>query len=205
MGALEESIAAHAVIKTFDLQGILIAGFGRKLSTLYRSTVRASLLSGLQGTSISGSGSILLILAICGGAVLAVRGSLSVGGLVAVFDLLWFVVANLNALSKVVTPMQRASGGMTRIQEVLSAREGVADRPGARALPPFSDAIQFDNVHYGYDGAPVLEWHSADDSPRRIDPHRRPERIRQEHAARAAAPHGRPDQRRGGHRRPRSA
>jgi len=156
MGALEESIAAHPVIKTFDLQGILIAGFGRKLSTLYRSTVRASLLSGLQGTSISGSGSILLILAICGGAVLAVRGSLSVGGLVAVFDLLWFVVANLNALSKVVTPMQRASGGMTRIQEILSAREGVADRTGARALPPFSDSIQFDNVHYGYHAAPVL-------------------------------------------------
>jgi ATP-binding cassette subfamily B protein len=113
-------------------------------------------LSGLQGTSISGSGSIVLILAISGGAVLAVRGSLSVGGLVAVFDLLWYVVANLNALSKVVTPMQRASGGMTRIQEVLSAREGVADRAGARALPPFADAIQFDNVHYGYNGTRVL-------------------------------------------------
>ena len=48
------------------------------------------------------------------------------------FDLLWFVVANLNALSKVVPPMQRASGGVARIQEVLSAREGVADRAGAR-------------------------------------------------------------------------
>lgn len=156
MGALEESIAAHAVIKTFDLQGILLAGFGKKLSTLYRSTVRASLLSGLQGSSISGSGSILLVLSICLGAVFAVRGSLSVGGLVATFDLLWFVVANLNALSKVVPPMQRASGGMTRIQEVLSARESVADRAGAHALPPFSDAIQFDNVHYDYAGVRVL-------------------------------------------------
>ena len=156
MGALEESIAAHAVIKTFDLQGIMLAGFGRKLSTLYRSTLRASLLSGLQGSSMSGSGSILLILSICGGAILAVRGSLSVGGLVAMFDLLWFIVANLNALSKVVPPMQRASGGMTRIQEVLSAREGVADRAGARTLPPFSDAIRFDNVHYGYAGSRVL-------------------------------------------------
>ena len=156
MGALEESIAAHPVIKTFDLQGILFAQFGRKLSTLYRSTVRASLLSGLQGTSISGSGSILLILSICGGAVLAVRGSLSVGGLVAVFDLLWFVVANLNALSKVVSPMQRASGGMARIQEVLRASGGVVDRPGAHVLPPFADAIRFNDVHYGYGGTPVL-------------------------------------------------
>jgi ATP-binding cassette subfamily B protein len=156
MGALEESIAAHAVIKTFDLQGILIAGFGRKLATLYRSSVRASLLSGLQGTSISGSGSIVLILAISGGTALAVRGNLSVGGLVAVFDLLWYVVANLHALSKVLPPMQRASGGMARIQEVLDAREGVVDRTGAQPLPPLSDAIRFDNVSYGYGAAPAL-------------------------------------------------
>ena len=127
MSALEESIAAHSVIKAFDLQGILLAGFGRRLATLYRSTVRASLLSGLQGTSISGSGSILLVLAISGGATLAVRGELSVGGLVAVIDLLWFIVANLHALSKVLPPMQRASGGMLRIQEVLDAQEQVVD------------------------------------------------------------------------------
>jgi len=157
MSALEESIAAHPVIKAFDLQGILLAGFGRRLATLFRSTVRASLLSGLQGTSISGSGSILLIMAIAGGATLAVRGQLSVGGLVAIFDLLWFIVANLNALSKVVPPMQRAAGGMRRIQEVLEAREDVVDAAGAQPLPPFSKAIEFRNVSFRYgDAAPAL-------------------------------------------------
>ena len=157
MSTLEESLAAHSVIKAFDLQGIMLAAFGRQLATLYRSTVRASLLSGLQGTSISGSGSILLILAISGGATLAVRGELSVGGLVAVIDLLWFIVANLHALSKVLPPMQRASGGMLRIQEVLEAQEQVVDRPDARALPPFSDAIRFENVSFGRgDSAPAL-------------------------------------------------
>src|SRR6185503_3160931 len=116
--------------------------------------VRASLLSGLQGTSISGSGSILLIVAIAGGAALAVRGELSVGGLVAVIDLLWFIVANLQALSKVVPPMQRAAAGMVRIQEVLDAEDQVDDVSGARPLPPFSQAIEFRNVSFGYQGAP---------------------------------------------------
>ena len=157
MSALEESIAAHSVIKAFDLQGILLASFGRRLATLYRSTVRASLLSGLQGTSISGSGSILLVLAISGGATLAVRGELSVGGLVAVIDLLWFIVANLHALSKVLPPMQRASSGMLRIQEVLDAQEQVVDMPGARPLPPFSQAIQFQDVSFGHgDAVPAI-------------------------------------------------
>ena len=157
MSTLEESIAAHSVIKAFDLQGIMLASFGRQLAKLFRSTVRASLLSGLQGTSMSGSGSILLILAISGGATLAVRGELSVGGLVAVIDLLWFIVANLHALSKVVHPMQQASGGMLRIQEVLEAREQVVNMEGARPLPPFSQAIHFQNVSFGHgDGTPAL-------------------------------------------------
>jgi ATP-binding cassette subfamily B protein len=153
MSTMEESIAAHSVIKAFDLQGTLLAGFGRQLAKLFRSTVRASLLSGLQATSISASGSILLILAISGGATLAVRGALSVGGLVAVIDLLWFIVANLHALSKVLPAMQRAAGGMLRIQEVLGAHEQVVDMVGAPPLPPFSQAIRFQNVTFAYDDA----------------------------------------------------
>jgi len=153
MSTLEESIAAHSVIKAFDLQGIMLAGFGRRLAVLFRSTVRSSLLSGLQGTSLSGSGSILLIIAIAAGATLAVRGQLSVGGLVAIFDLLWFIVNNLHVLSKVVPPIQRASGGMRRIQEVLDAEDEVVDAAGARALPPFSRAIEFRGVGYRYGDA----------------------------------------------------
>jgi len=150
MSTLEESIAAHAVIKAFDLQGIMLAGFGRRLAILFRSTVRSSLLSGLQGTSLSGSGSILLIIAIASGATLAVRGQLSVGGLVAIFDLLWFIVNNLHVLSKVVPPIQRAAGGMRRIQEVLDAPEDVVDAPGAQPLPPFARAIEFRDVSFRY-------------------------------------------------------
>jgi len=154
MTAMDESIAAHSVIKAFDLQGIMLAGFGRRLTRLFRSTVRATLLSGLQATAISGSASLLLIVAISGGATLAVRGELTVGGLVAVIDLLWFVVANLRALSKVIPPMQRAAGGMLRIQEVLNAHEQVVDMAGARPLPPFSKAIEFHNVSFSYGDAP---------------------------------------------------
>lgn len=159
MRAMDESIAAHSVIKAFDLQGTMLANYGRRLATLFRSTVRASLLSGLQGTSISGIGSILLIVAIAGGAALAVRGELSVGGLVAVIDLLWFIDANLQAVSNVVPPMQRAAGGMVRIQEVLNAPEQVVDSAGARPLPPFSQAIQFHDVSFGYGDAPPALAH----------------------------------------------
>lgn len=157
MSATEESLAAHAVIKAFDLQGSMLAGYGRRLATLYGSTVRASWLSGLQAASISGSGSILLIIAIAGGAGLAVRGDLSVGGLVAVIDLLWFMVGSLQALAGVVPSLQRAAGGMARIQEVLDAPEDVPETPGARPLGRFATAIELRGVSFAYGAsAPVL-------------------------------------------------
>ncbi len=157
MSATEESLAAHAVIKAFDLQGTMLASYGRRLATLYRSTVHANWLSGLQAASISGSGSILLVFAITGGAWLAVQGELSVGGLVGVIDLLWFMIGNLQSLAGVIPPLQRSAAGMARIQEVLDAPEEVAERPGARPLPRFAGAIELRNVSFAYRGsAPAL-------------------------------------------------
>ena len=157
MSAIEESLAAHSVIKAFDLQGTMLAGYGRRLATLHRSTVHASWLSGLQAASISGSGSILLIIAITGGAWLAVRGELSVGELVGVIDLLWFMIGSLQALASVVPPLQRAAGGMARIQEVLDAPEEVPERPGARPLPRLASAIELRDVSFAYGAsAPAL-------------------------------------------------
>ena len=157
MSATEESLAAHSVIKAFDLQGTMLAGYGRRLAKLYRSTVHASWLSGLQAASISGSGSSLLIIAITGGAVLAVRGELSVGGLVGVIDLLWFMIGNLQSLAGVLPPLQRSAAGMARIQEVLDAPEEMAEKPGARPLPRFAGAIELRNVSFAYRAsAPTL-------------------------------------------------
>ena len=157
MSATEESLAAHAVIKAFDLQGTMLASYGRRLAKLYRSTVHANWLSGIQAASISGSGSILLIIAITAGAWLAVRGELSVGGLVGVIDLLWFMIGNLQSLVGIIPPLQRSAAGMARIQEVLDAPEEVAERPGARPLPRFAGAIELRDVSFGYGAsAPAL-------------------------------------------------
>ena len=96
----------------------------------HRSTVRASLLSGLQGTSISGSGSILLISRSPEAPRSPFAASCRSGGLVAIIDLLWFIVANLHALSKVLRRCGVRRGGMIRIQEVLD--EARAGRRSAR-------------------------------------------------------------------------
>src|SRR4029079_13114927 len=94
------NIAIQPLIKVFGLRQLALAGFREQLGVLFRSSVKASFLSSLQGTSLNASASILLVVAIAGGTVLAERGHLSVGGLVAVIDPLWVMVASLAALAQ---------------------------------------------------------------------------------------------------------
>jgi len=155
---VEENIAIQPLIKVFGLRQHAVDGFRAQLGRLFKSSVKASFLSSLQGSSMNASGSILLMVAIAGGTVLAARGQLSVGGLVAVIDLLWFVVASLEALAEVVPPLQRASTGMQRIEQILGQRPEVVDAPDAHTLAPFTRDIVFSNVGFGYRrGRPVLE------------------------------------------------
>jgi ATP-binding cassette subfamily B protein len=67
------------------------------------------------------------------------------------------MVASLQALAGVVPPLQRAAGGMARIQEVLDVPEEVPERPGARPLPRFASAIELRDVSFAYGAsAPAL-------------------------------------------------
>jgi ATP-binding cassette subfamily B protein len=150
LNVVEENIAIQPLIKVFGLRQLALTGFREQLGVLFRSSVKASFLSSLQGSSMNASGSILLVVAIAGGTVLAERGHLSVGGLVAVIDLLWFMVASLEALAEVVPPLQRAGAGMRRIQRILEERPEVVDDAGAQPLPPFSRDIVFREVGFGY-------------------------------------------------------
>lgn len=70
------------------------------------------------------------------------------------------------ALIKVYQPVKRLAGIYGLFQQALGAsekvfsqmetREEVKEKPDARALPPFRERIDFDQVAFGYDGAPLL-------------------------------------------------
>lgn len=51
---------------------------------------------------------------------------------------------------------QQTAPAVERLVEVLEERPSVAERPGARALPAFQSALEFENVHFAYAQQPVL-------------------------------------------------
>jgi ATP-binding cassette subfamily B protein len=155
--AVQENLAAQVVIKAFALQPLMLGRLGAHLNRLAARGERVGLLAGLQASMISATGSSLLVVTIGAGTFMAIRGELSVGSLVAFFELIWWMVSAVQRLSDVVLPFQQAAGGTQRIQEVLAEIPQVVDAPDAVAVPAFGGELRLEDVRFSYgDGVPSL-------------------------------------------------
>src|SRR4029079_8210973 len=106
--------------------------------------------------SITMSGYALLAFAMGAATYLALARALTVGSVIAVFELLWFMISAVQQLSNVVEPFQRAAAGLRRVQELLDQKPEVAERPGAAALPPLSGSIRFESVDFAFPGGEAV-------------------------------------------------
>src|SRR5207247_9060976 len=57
-------------------------------------------------------------------------------------------------LTGINNAFQQALGASSVVFEYLDLHEEVADRPGARVMPPFERSVEFDGVWFAYDGGP---------------------------------------------------
>jgi ATP-binding cassette subfamily B protein len=151
--ALQETIAAQLVVRAFGLRDHVGRRFGDELDRLFRTSLRVGRLSGLLAGAMNVGGTWLLVLAICAGGYLAVRGEMSAGSVIAFYDLLWWVTYAFQELINVALPLQRSAGGLQRIQQLLDEPAPAGEVPGAGALPPFRGAIRFEDVAFSYDGS----------------------------------------------------
>src|SRR5437867_9588831 len=150
---VQEHVLAQPVIKVFGLQRATLARFQHQLADLARRTVRANFLTQLVGTASSSGVVVVQLVALGVGALLALEGSLTVGTLVAFISLLSSVNKDAYNLTKKVAPsLIGATGGLQRIEDLLSQRPQVVDAPGAHPLPRLAREIRFDDVTFSYNG-----------------------------------------------------
>ncbi len=154
----EESIVGVHVVKSFAQEERRQASFQQASDSVFRASVRAN----AQRAAYVPLLTFLPLLA--QGAVLlaaghyVVRGELTLGGFFAFNLLLNMLVAPLRMLGMWIGQAQRATASGERFFEVVDEPEGVADAPGARALPPGPGRVSFERVDFSYEpGRPVLE------------------------------------------------
>jgi ATP-binding cassette, subfamily B, bacterial len=149
---IHENLSAQQLIKAFGLHDLFRQRVQNESAALKLSSLRASFLDSVLAASLNAGGYILLVVVIGVGAYLTFQNRLSLGALVAFFELVWWIVEAVQQLAALVEPVQRAIAAMQRVQEVLSQSPDVIDPPDATPVPRLEQSIRFDSVRFSYGG-----------------------------------------------------
>jgi ABC-type multidrug transport system fused ATPase/permease subunit len=157
MTASQENLSAQAVIKAFGLEQRAVSSYRARLLSLFRAVLRVVTLGAIFGASVDMAITVGQLLVLGVGGYLVIEGNITLGTLVALVGLLPSFFQPITALATVGQTVQKATGAMARVREVLDEPVEVADRPDASDLPPLAGEIRFERVTFGYDpDRPVL-------------------------------------------------
>jgi len=154
---LQETISGNRVVKAFGMERFEAQKFSKTSRRLLRENMRWIRAHAMTSPLMELLGAVVVVLVVWYARDQIKYGVMTTGTL----------MAFLYALFKVYEPVKRLGGIYHQFQQALGASAGfasllempveVTDAPGARALPPFSQSVQFEKVGFTYpDGGPAV-------------------------------------------------
>jgi ABC-type multidrug transport system fused ATPase/permease subunit len=153
----QESLSGHAVVKAYSLEERVARAFAARLRALLRVSLRLTTIAALFETSVGLAVTTGQMIVLGLGGYLVIRGTLTIGTLVAFLGLLPSLFQPIALLSNIGQLVQRATGAFDRVSEILDAPAAVADSEDAAPLAPLAREIRLEDVTFGYEpDRPVL-------------------------------------------------
>ena len=156
LAVAEETLAAHRVVKAYDLHAAAGARFGRALEVLSGTIVRAGTLATLVERTTVISIYVVQVGAIAVAGFLAYGRQISLGSFIAFITVFWSLGWSIVVLARSAPSLVAAASSMRRIDELLAEPEDAADQAGGREAAPLRDAIAFEDVTFAYAGRPPV-------------------------------------------------
>jgi subfamily B ATP-binding cassette protein MsbA len=154
-----EAFAGHRIVKAFGAETREVEKFERSSGNFYRTNMKVtSVLSSLP-PMMEFIGGVAFVAALIYGSQEIATGRLTTGEFTSFITALFMMYAPAKKLSRVNADLQQANAAAERIFEILDAHNEVQERPGAPALPPVRQTIEFRDVQFAYAGteAPTLD------------------------------------------------
>lgn len=157
VGFAGESLDALDTVQAFGREKSAAKRFAEAVDMAFRASLtrieaRAIMTAMVIGLIFSGVAVVLWL-----GAQAVISGTMTGGALVQFLFLSVMAAAAVGALGEVWGDVQKASGAMERISELLNARPAIAAPARPRPLPsPSKGEIAFDDVIFAYPGRPDL-------------------------------------------------
>lgn len=155
---IQETISGAPVVKAFQREDYEKARFARENEAYFRIYMKNARVESLSSPVMEFIGAIGMGIILWFGGKDVVAGVWTTGAFFAFVGSALSLFQPIKNFSRSNSTIQLALAGAERIFEVTDARPTVREAPGARALAPFADRIEFDRVSFAYrSDQPVLK------------------------------------------------
>jgi ATP-binding cassette, subfamily B, bacterial MsbA len=149
-----EAFTGHRIVKAFCTEAHETEKFNRAGYYLFRTNMKVTAALSILPPLMELIGGFGMAGALVYGSRQIAAGRLTPGQFALFIGTLLLMYGPAKKLSRVNANLQQAIAASERIFEMLDTHTEVKERPGAAALAPFQDRIEFRDVGFGYDEGP---------------------------------------------------
>ena len=155
-GYVEEMVSNQKVIKAFNREEENEKIFDEMNKRLYKYGQKAQFYSALTNPGTRFINGIIYALVGVFGAILVVKGAITVGNLSAILTYANQYTKPFNEISGVITELQAAISSLERVFKILDANDEIRDKEEAIVLESSEGRIKIDNLYFSYDKSKSL-------------------------------------------------
>jgi ATP-binding cassette, subfamily B, putative efflux pump len=152
-GEVHERVVGATTIKSFGREEDEVRQFRERNQYLYERTIDKIRLAAAQEMLIQLLTRSAPTIVIWAGTLMILRGSMSLGTLVAFFSYLGFLYLPLERFAQLSVVVSAALAAIERIFDFLDMKPEITDHPLSRPFAVRRGAVRFDNVTFAYPGA----------------------------------------------------
>lgn len=146
-----EAFTGHRIVKAFGAEGREGDKFERASLALFRMNLKVTRVLSMLPPLMEFLGGIAIAGALWYGSREIAQGRLTAGEFTSFVAALLLMYGPIKKLSRVNANLQQAVAASERIFELLDTHTEVTERSGATPLAPFTNAIEFRDVAFGYE------------------------------------------------------
>ena len=153
---LQESIQGNRIVKAFGMEQYENDRFVVENRRLFKQQLRASRIKSIVTPAMELLASFAIGGVVWYGGWSVIAGGRTQGDFMAFMAAMFLMYQPFRGLTKTYTLVHQGIAGAERVFEILDERSEVREKPNALEAPPFAQAIEFDNVDFGYKETLVL-------------------------------------------------
>jgi subfamily B ATP-binding cassette protein MsbA len=148
---LQETITGNRIVKAFGMESWEVARFRKAAQRLFRANLRSVAAAAISSPLMDIFGAIAIALLLLLGRDRIAHNELTLGAFVTFVGLVLSMYNPVRKFAIFNNSFQQALGASSELFKFMDTEDVVLEKPGAKALPRFSQSIRFEDVYFSYE------------------------------------------------------